>query len=68
VRWIGATIPGTLAMFAIGSLFFLQGARLSRDAIIAGMTNWRLHLVIAATTSPCFRYGGLRSSHCSRMR
>ena len=51
---IGATIFGTLAMFAIGSLFFLQGARLSRDAIIAGMTNWPLHLAIAATTFALF--------------
>jgi solute carrier family 10 (sodium/bile acid cotransporter), member 7 len=53
-RGIGATIFGTLGMFAIGSLFFLQGARLSRDAIIAGMTNWRLHLAIATTTFALF--------------
>ena len=53
-RGIGATVFGTLATFAIGALFFLQGARLSRDAIIAGMTNWRLHLAIAATTFAFF--------------
>ncbi len=53
-RGIGATIFGTLGMFAIASLFFLQGARLSRDAIIAGMTNWPLHLAIAATTFALF--------------
>jgi solute carrier family 10 (sodium/bile acid cotransporter), member 7 len=53
-RGIGATIFSILSMFAIGSLFFLQGARLSRDAIIAGMTNWRLHLAIAATTFALF--------------
>jgi sodium/bile acid cotransporter 7 len=35
---------------AIGSLFFLQGARLSREAVVAGLTNYRLHAVIAATT------------------
>jgi sodium/bile acid cotransporter 7 len=35
-----------LAMFAIGLLFFLQGARLSGEAVIAGMTHWRLHLLI----------------------
>ena len=30
--------------FAIGLLFFLQGARLSQQAVIrAGMTHWRLH-------------------------
>jgi sodium/bile acid cotransporter 7 len=53
-RGIGATVFGTLGMFAIGSLFFLQGARLSRDAVIAGMTNWRLHVAIAATTFVLF--------------
>ena len=53
-RGIGATLMGTLAMFAIGALFFLQGARLSRDAIIAGMTNWRLHVVIGAATFALF--------------
>jgi sodium/bile acid cotransporter 7 len=53
-RGVGATVFGTLAMFAIGSLFFLQGARLSRDAIIAGMTNWRLHLGIAGATFVLF--------------
>jgi sodium/bile acid cotransporter 7 len=37
-------------MFAIASLFFLQGARLSREAVIAGMTNWRLHAAIGGTT------------------
>jgi solute carrier family 10 (sodium/bile acid cotransporter), member 7 len=53
-RGAGATVFGTLGMFAIGSLFFLQGARLSRDAIIAGMTNWRVHLAIAVTTFAVF--------------
>jgi sodium/bile acid cotransporter 7 len=38
---------GTLA---ISALFFLQGARLSRGAILHGMTHWRLHAAIAATT------------------
>jgi sodium/bile acid cotransporter 7 len=35
---------------AIGSLFFLQGARLSRDAVLRGIMHWRLHAVINATT------------------
>jgi sodium/bile acid cotransporter 7 len=49
-----ARIFHTLGMFAIGSLFFLQGARLSRDAVIAGLTNWRLHVAIAGTTFALF--------------
>jgi solute carrier family 10 (sodium/bile acid cotransporter), member 7 len=35
---------------AIASLFFLQGARLSREAVVAGLTNCRLHAAIAGTT------------------
>ncbi|MBV7485684.1 bile acid:sodium symporter family protein [Bordetella sp. BOR01] len=34
----------------IALLFFLHGARLSRDAIIAGFTHWRLHLTIFSAT------------------
>lgn len=50
----GARVFSMLGMFAIGSLFFLQGARLSRAAITAGMTHWRLHLCIAACTFVLF--------------
>jgi hypothetical protein len=35
-------------------LFFLQGARLSRAAILNGITCWRLHVPIAATTFVLF--------------
>jgi sodium/bile acid cotransporter 7 len=49
-----ARIFGWLGIFAIGSLFFLQGARLSREAVIAGLTNWRLHFAIAGTTFALF--------------
>jgi sodium/bile acid cotransporter 7 len=45
---------GALGVFAIGSLFFLQGARLSRDAVVAGLTNWRLHAAIACVTFALF--------------
>jgi solute carrier family 10 (sodium/bile acid cotransporter), member 7 len=49
-----ARIFHAFGMFAIGSLFFLQGARLSREAVIAGLTNWRLHAAIAGTTFALF--------------
>ena len=32
---------------AIALLFFLHGAKLSRDAIYAGASNWRLHLSLS---------------------
>ncbi|NRP86775.1 hypothetical protein GFPCMMHI_02683 [Ensifer adhaerens] len=40
--------------FAIGLLFFLHGARLSRDVVIAGLLHWRLHFVILLTTFGIF--------------
>jgi solute carrier family 10 (sodium/bile acid cotransporter), member 7 len=49
-RGFGSEVFRDLGYVAIGSLFFLQGARLSRDAILNGITNWRLHATIAATT------------------
>lgn len=40
--------------FAIALLFFLHGAKLSREAVIAGLTNWRLHLLVLACTFVLF--------------
>jgi solute carrier family 10 (sodium/bile acid cotransporter), member 7 len=39
---------------AIGLLFFLHGAKLSREAIIAGATHWRLHLLVLLSTFALF--------------
>ncbi|HWY23933.1 MAG TPA: bile acid:sodium symporter family protein [Nevskia sp.] len=44
----GATV------FAIALLFFLHGAKLSREAIIAGATHWRLHLTVFLATFGLF--------------
>lgn len=35
-------------------LFFLQGAKLSREAIVAGIGNWRLHLAVFGATYALF--------------
>lgn len=51
---ISARAFHALGVVAIGSLFFLQGARLSRDAVVAGITNWRLHAAIACATFALF--------------
>jgi len=40
--------------FAIALLFFLHGARLSREAVFAGATHWRLHLLVLACTFALF--------------
>jgi len=44
---------------AIAALFFLHGARLPREAVIAGLLHWRLHLLILACTFVLFPLLGL---------
>mgnify|MGYP000382595467 CR=1 FL=1 len=44
---------------AIALLFFLHGARLSRDVVVAGVLHWRLHLTILAVTYAIFPLLGL---------
>jgi solute carrier family 10 (sodium/bile acid cotransporter), member 7 len=44
---------------AVAALFFLQGARLSPNAIVLGMTHWRLHVAIATMTFVLFPLFGL---------
>ena len=55
----GATAFAWLTRLAIALLFFLHGARLSRQAILAGATHWRLHLLIFACTFALFPLLGL---------
>ena len=43
-----------IVKLAIALLFFLHGAKLSRDAVVAGITHWRLHLLILAFTFVMF--------------
>jgi sodium/bile acid cotransporter 7 len=44
---------------AIALLFFLHGARLSRQAVLAGITHWRLHLTVFLTTFLLFPVLGI---------
>jgi sodium/bile acid cotransporter 7 len=44
---------------AVALLFFMHGAKLSRQAVIAGITHWRLHLFVLATTFVIFPLLGL---------
>jgi len=50
---------GIATNLAIALLFFLHGARLSRETVIAGATHWRLHLTILACTFVLFPVLGL---------
>lgn len=50
---------GHLTTIAIAILFFLHGAKLSREAVIAGMMHWKLHLLIFSITFILFPVLGL---------
>ncbi len=54
-----ATGLGHVTTFAIGLLFFLHGAKLSGEAVKAGFTHWRLHLLVLACTFLMFPLLGL---------
>jgi sodium/bile acid cotransporter 7 len=54
-----AVAMGNVTTFAIGLLFFFHGAKLSREAVIAGLTHWRLHLLVLCLTFVMFPVLGL---------
>jgi sodium/bile acid cotransporter 7 len=54
-----AQVFGHITTFAISLLFFLHGAKLSREAMLAGLANWRLHLLVLASTFVMFPLLGL---------
>jgi sodium/bile acid cotransporter 7 len=58
-RGTTAFVLGKLTTFGIGLLFFLHGAKLSREALVSGMANWRLHLLVLASTFVMFPLLGL---------
>ncbi|KPD02774.1 bile acid:sodium symporter family protein [Moellerella wisconsensis] len=48
-----------LTVAAIALLFFMHGAKLSREAIMAGIRHWRLHLLVFSSTFIVFPILGL---------
>ncbi|MES1924777.1 bile acid:sodium symporter family protein [Salinisphaera sp. T31B1] len=61
ISGMAATIYGHVTTAAIALLFFLHGAKLSREAVYAGATNWRLHLCVLIATFALFPLIGLAS-------
>ncbi|WP_395329265.1 bile acid:sodium symporter family protein [Novosphingobium sp. BL-8H] len=58
-RGVCAGIAGGVADAGIALLFFLHGAKLSREAIIDGAKAWKLHLTVACLTFVLFPILGL---------
>ena len=54
-----AVVFNWVTNIAIGLLFFMHGAKLPREAILAGITHWRLHLLVFAATFAMFPLLGL---------
>jgi sodium/bile acid cotransporter 7 len=54
-----AVALGHVTTIAIGLLFFLHGAKLSREALLSALTHWRLHLLVLACTFVMFPLLGL---------
>ncbi|EOA04169.1 bile acid:sodium symporter [Herbaspirillum sp. AP02] len=48
-----------LTTFMIGLLFFMHGAKLSREAVVAGFTHWKLHVTVLLCTFALFPLIGL---------
>ena len=54
-----ADMVDILSTVTVVLLFFFHGAKLARSAVVAGLTHWRLHLVILACTFVMFPLLGL---------
>ena len=58
-RGAGVAVFHVLTVVVIAIMFFLQGARLSRRAMLSGLGAWRLHLAIFVCTFVLFPLLGL---------
>ena len=58
-RGVWADAMHALTTASIAVLFFMHGAKLSREAIVAGLTHWRLHLLALGCTFALFPVMGV---------
>jgi sodium/bile acid cotransporter 7 len=58
-RGVAAPVVGDATSAAIALLFFLYGARLAPQAVVAGLAHWRLQSLIFASTFAVFPLIGL---------
>jgi predicted Na+-dependent transporter len=61
-RGAAAVTVDHLTNVAIALLFFLHGAKLSREAVIAAAGHWRLHVLLLLTCSSSIRPSARRSA------
>jgi sodium/bile acid cotransporter 7 len=58
-RGVGAVVTGYATYLAVALLFFLYGARLSPQAVLAGVMHWRLQSLVFLSTYLMFPLLGL---------
>ena len=58
-----ADLVAVATKIGVALVFFLHGAKLSPQAVVAGIAHWRLHLVVLATTFALFPVTGLLFSN-----
>ena len=61
VSGVAAHYFGILTTVAIAILFFLHGAKLSREAVVQGIMHWKLHSLVFVFTFALFPILGLLS-------
>lgn len=58
-RGEAAHVVGLATKVGVALVFFLHGAKLSREAVLAGILHWRLHLLVLAITFVAFPIVGV---------
>lgn len=59
ISGLAADIFSVITSVAIAILFFLHGAKLSREAVVQGIMHWKFHMVVFAFTFALFPILGL---------
>jgi sodium/bile acid cotransporter 7 len=62
----GAAALEQATQYVVAALFFLHGARLPREQVVRGLANWRMHLVVVATSFLLFPLLGLALADATR--
>jgi len=60
---VAADAVHVATVLAIALLFFLHGARLSREAVLSGALHWRLHLLVLCSTFVLFPLLGVAARY-----
>lgn len=58
-RGEAAHVVGLVTKIGVALVFFLHGAKLSREAVLAGILHWRLHLLVLGITFVVFPIVGV---------